>query len=407
MSRLAVLLVAASIGGGCVDYLGPGDIGSVRYFGEVRSTPAMPLPVLPPISDREGNAYVLTGSRDLREVQAFTGQAGGGWSSGCSLHKGDDRGAHGWVGRSQDQAWYWSGDALVEVSGETGSCSYVLDKDPATGASIAFLGVVPSVRDAPSRTTVVALIQTPNDPSPFWVVVDLRTRRYTGLARFQPGFASNVVVLGAGATDDAGGGVMLVRYDAGGSSTIEARYVDADGRQIASAQVGGLDTAVEDSVLGFLAVSDGLASGVTFDGKHVVFNEAGGAARAVAGMTASGVHVYDGKLWLVGVSGGRPVVAPLTGDGSMGSVQAWAASDRAQGVLGGSLQVIDDRAAPRRLTKWSNSASAIGAFPFLSAATPHDYAQDTTLWVIAGPSYMAGGELRTQLALSPMGLSYP
>ena len=92
------LLVLAALTG-CIDYLDPGEVGAVRYFGEVRYTPGTPLPLLPPIADRDGNAYVLSGSRDLRQVTAFTGQAGGGWSSGCALHKGDDRGAHGWIGR--------------------------------------------------------------------------------------------------------------------------------------------------------------------------------------------------------------------------------------------------------------------------------------------------------------------
>lgn len=400
------MLVLAALTG-CIDYLNPGEVGAVRFFGEVRSTPGGPLPLLPPISDRDGNAYVLSGARDLRQVTVFTGQAGGGWSSGCSLHKGDDRGAHGWIGRTQDHAWYWSGDALVEVSGETGSCSYVLDLDPASAASISFLGVAPTIRDAPSRVTVVALIQTPNDAVPYWVVVDLEQQRYTQLAKFDPAYATNVEVLGTGAVDDAGTSVFLVRYDAGGAPVVEARYVDADSREIRRAAVGGLDAAREDEVRGFLSVADdNTAAGVLVDGRQVVLNPQGGSARAVSGMTAAGVHVADGALWLAGTSGG-PVIARIAGDGSVGAVQAWNTSERTESRLAATLQVVDDRAAPRRYVGWSNSKSAIGAFPFLSEATPHGYAQDTTLWLVAGPAYDVGGQRVTQIALAPIGLAYP
>jgi hypothetical protein len=402
---VVVLIAALS---GCIDYLDPGEVGAVRYFGEVRSTAGMPLPVLPPISDRDGNAYVLSGARDLRQVTAFTGQAGGGWSSGCSLHKADDRGAHGWIGGARDRAWYWSGDALVEVSGETGSCNYVLDRDPASAANLAFLGVVPSVRDAPSRVTVVALIQSPNDALPYWVVVDLGLQRYTQLRRFEPGNASNVVVLGTGALDDAGRGVMLVKYDLGGVPVVEARYLDADATETGVAKVGGLEMAAEDEVLGFLAATeDTTAAGVLADGRLVVFNRQGGSARGVSGLTPAGVHVKDGALWMVGTNGSGPAIAGVAPDGGVGGIVGWSTSSRAAGALAGGLQVVDDRAAPRRYTTWSNSSSAIGPFPFLSAATPHAYASGTTLWVIAGTAYDVGGELRTQIALAPIGLAYP
>lgn len=400
---LAIAAVLAGGLGGCVEYLDPGEVGSPRYFGDVRGTP---LPLLAPISDRAGNAYVLSGSRDLRQVTVFTGQAGGGWSSGCALHKADDRGAHGWIGRAQDHAWYWSGDALVEVDGATGGCLFVLDRDPASAANVAFLGVIPSVRDAPSRTSVVALIETPAEPLPYWVLVDLRQRRYT-FRRFEPSNASNVVVLGTGAIDDAGAGVILVRYEIDGAPVVEAHYLDADANQVAVARVSGLEAATEDAVQGFLAVNDaGLASGILVDGQQVAFTRAGGGVRAVANMAPIGVHRFQGELFLVGTTS-SPVISPLSADGSPGQLFEWTSSQRAAGILGGNLQVVDDRAAPRRFITWSNSVSALGAFPFLSATPPHDYAQDTTLWLVAGPSFSVAGEVHTQIALAPIGLTYP
>jgi len=390
----------------CLDYLDPGQVGTVRFFGEVQSTPGSPLPLLPPISDRDGNAYVLSGGRDLRQVTVFTGQAGGGWVSGCALHKGDDRGAHGWVGRTRDHAWYWSGDALVEVSGETGSCSFVLDRDPASAASISFLGVAPAVRDAPSRTSVVALIQTPNDALPFWVVVDLNQKRYTQLTRFAPA-GDKIVVLGTGAVDEAGASVFLVRYELDGLSYVEARYLDAEANITRTVPVSGLNALGEDAVLDFLAVDkDGTAAGVLSDGRIVVFNRDGGSARNATGMTALGVHESDGALWVAGTSGG-PVIASIAGNGAVGNPEPWQAASKADASLRGPLHVIDDRAAPRRNISWTDSYSGIGPAAFLSASTPHHYAIGETLWLVGGPSYDAGGELHTQIALAPIGVSYP
>ena len=90
MRRLIALALVCALGG-CVDYLDPGEHGVMRYFGEVRGD--APLALLPPIADRDGNVYVLYGARDLSTALVFVGHAGGGWTSGCTAHKGDSRGA--------------------------------------------------------------------------------------------------------------------------------------------------------------------------------------------------------------------------------------------------------------------------------------------------------------------------
>ena len=402
-AALALALTAS----GCVDYLDPGELGVLRYFGEVRGAP--PLTLLPPIADRDGNSYVLWGARDRSEVLAFVGHAGGGWTSGCAVHKGDDRGAHGWVGRAQDRAWYWSGDALVEVSGATGSCKAVLDRDPASNADLAFLGVIPHVREAPSRTTLVAMVQSPADPVPFQGVIDLGLGRYSDLVRFEPADAAGVTVLGTGADASGEIGVMLVRWQQGADVRVEGRFLDGAGRTVAVAPVDNVPAMLaEDAVLGSLQVSDrGLVAGLLEGGDLVTFDRDGGGVRSFAlDMTPAGVHRAGGALWLVGDAGG-PVVARLDADGVPGSAQRWTASERVEAALAGEVTVLDDRTDPRRYVSWNDPRSAMGAFPFLTAAGPHAYAQDTTAWLVAGPSYQAGGEPRTSVALVPVGISYP
>jgi hypothetical protein len=166
--------------------------------------------------------------------------------------------------------------------------------------------------------------------------------------------------------------------------------------------------AKEDDLLGFLATKGAIASGILVDGRQAVFDRAGGDARTVSVMTPVGVHAANGELWLVGEDGsGGPVIAQLAANGTPGSAQAWQSSAEAARDLSNGVLVVDDRAAPRRSLKWERASSGIGSSPFMSASTPHHYAQDTTLWLVAGSSYMTGGEERTQVALAPIGWSYP
>jgi hypothetical protein len=401
------VLAAQLVGAGCVDYLDPGELGTPRYFGDVRG--AAPVRMLPPISDRDGNAYVLYGSRDQFEVLTFVGHPGGGWSSDCGLHKSDARGLHGWIGRSQDRAWYWSGDALVELLGEDGTCEAVLDREPTTGAEVRFLGVVPWVKETPSRRTVVALADTPSSAVPYTLLIDLDTHQSITEERFDPPTARELVVLGTGASPARGEGVMVVKYLDGDVVRVEARFVDAAGRTTARAPLTGADDLPVDAVLGELAVhGSGLVVGLLITGDLLVFDHGSGGVRgAPGGLATAGVHAHEGELWLVGVAGGQPALSRVDASGSFGSLEPWTASARAASALEGDLTVLDDRTDPRYYTSWRDPRSAIGAFPLLSPFTPHAYASGTTLWLVAGPSFDAGGEPRTAVALVPVGLSYP
>ena len=99
MFRLAPFAAAVVLLGGCIQYLGPGEIGTGRYFWEIEGDD--PLPVLPPISDRDGNVYILAGSLNQPDVEVFVGHAGGGGSAGCDL---DDKG-HNVYFLASGKAW--------------------------------------------------------------------------------------------------------------------------------------------------------------------------------------------------------------------------------------------------------------------------------------------------------------
>jgi hypothetical protein len=391
---------------GCIDYLESGELGRARYFGEVRG--AAPLRMLPPISDRDGNVYALYGARELNEVEAFVGHSGGGWSLGCDLHEGDDRGAHGRVGHATGRAWYWSGNALVEVNGGSGNCRAILDVDPASGGNLLFDAVVPLVIEQPSRSTALALIRTAADSVPFHVVVDLDLGRYSDARTFEPAGATDLVVLGVGADPGSRTGMMLVRYQLDGETVIEGLYLDDRGEITARAPIEGAADAAEDAVLGYLQSVDGdRVIGLLETGEVLRYDRAGGRAMPFERFAAAGVHRWDDRLYLVGAAGATPVIASIEADGLVAEDRIWGSSVAAAEALRGTVAVIDERSEPRRLVGWQDPASAIGPVPFLSAHSPDHYAEGTTGWLLAGPGFQLDTNPQTSVAFAPIGIEYP
>jgi len=85
----------------------------------------------------------------------------------------------------------------------------------------------------------------------------------------------------------------------------------------------------------------------------------------------------------------------------------WEASSVANQQLNGTVSVLDDRSDPKRNVGWVDPTSAIGTFPFLSSHSLDTYANDTTGWLIAGPSFSGGGIPQTSVAFTPLGIRYP
>jgi hypothetical protein len=403
---LVALAVAAAHAAACAGPPDVGEWGRLRHFGQV--TGETPLDIVPPTADRQGNLYVLWGNIDSLQTEAWVGRAAGGWTRVCTDQtKGTDFGVHGWVGHAEARAWYWSGDALVELAPPSG-CRRLLDFDPSSGASLQFRAIIPRVRETPSRTTTVALVQSPSDPRPFQVLVDLDNEVYGETTGFEPDDARDVEVLGTGANHADGEGVVVVRYRRGDSVRTEARFYDDFATLVDSVSLGGLDEEVPYGIAGYLQASDeGLWAGVLSTGQVLVFDKSGGRVRNASGMNAVGVHRYEGKLWLVGESDGRPRVAAIDDDGGIDGAQSWDASRAAAAALDGTIEVADDRSLPSRTRTWKSPRNAIGPAPFVSAHSPDPYADGTTLWAIGGPIFDSGGEPRTAAAVGAVGIAYP
>jgi hypothetical protein len=409
---LATVVAGSGCITGCVSEPEPGEYGTFRYVGNVRG--ATPLTLIPPVHDRQGNAYVLFGDISTLEVQSFVGSRAGGWSGGCDLSQGNDFGVHGFMGVAEDRVWYWAGEALVVVR-KGGGCERVLEFDPSSGARLNVRAAVPWVRDTPSgKRQALAWIQSATDPLPFQVVLDLNDASgfndgvYTEIREFDPGNASDVQVLGTGGRLKAQEGVVIARFTVDGTVRTEARFISIEGRTTDEVTLAGLDTLPQYGFLGYLQGNEsGLYAGLDVEGQLVVFDRSGGKRVAVSGMTPAGVHEWDGQLYLVGEDGGRPKVAPIDDDGDIGDVDDWDASIAAIESLGGEIDVIDDRSLPSREIKFGNPRTAMGNFPFVQSHRLDYYADGTTAWLVAGPSFSAAGEDRTAIAYAPVGVSYP
>ncbi len=391
---------------GCADTLAPGELGQARVVGTVKGDPPR---VLAPVSDLDGNVYVLSGAKDYpQDTKVYVGKAGGGWMGSCGATKGDSYGPHGWVGRTHDRQWYWSGEALVSVSGNNGDCHALLDRDPVSGTSLAFIAVVPWVRDTPTQTSTVALIKGSADRLPFQVRIDLRADLYTSVRVFEPSEAQNVVVLGVGAREDRGEGYVLLRYEIAGEAVTEARFLDDQAMTTGAVRLP-LDPALPPySIVGFLqANAEGLVTGLLSTNQLVSFDRSGGVVRDLQLIQAAGVHRWEEGVYLVGTIDDRPHIVPLNNDGSAGAPRVWTTSEVVAASVAGGLDLIDDRTMPSRSEHWPNARSAIGAYPFLGAQSLDRYAQGTTGWLFAGPSYDTAGELATIVAFAPVGVAYP
>lgn len=402
IGALAIVLAGVSVS--CSDTLAEGEIGTPRVVGNVRGLP--PIPVYAPAADRAGNVYILAGTRDLPEVTAFVGRVGGGFSGGCRLTKGDKLGPLGWVGFSQDTQWYWAGNALVRMK-SVADCSRVLDRDPASGTDLLMRAVFPWVRDTPSKTTMVAMAGGPGDPQPFTLVIDLAAEIYTSRRAFEPANARDVNVLGAGASAKLRQEFAVLSFVVGDTRRTEGRFLDENGELVGRIPIANAGDIPAYGIRGFLEASDaGLVAGLTNDKRLVLFDGESGRTIPVTGMDPVGVHRWDGALYLVGSADDRPVIAPILDDGSLGPVALWSAAARLDGVLRGAIDVTDDRTPPRRSLRFDPARPA-HRFPLVTEHTSVHYADNTTLTLIAGPTFGEGADAFSMIAVVPVGVTYP
>ena len=407
----------------CVDYLEPGELGTSRFFAEVRGK--TPLPITPPISDRDGNVYVLYGN-DGNFLSTFIGHTQGTWTSGCDFHKVKEEPIIGWVGTAQHRAWYWSGHSLAELSGKTGTCNVVLDKDPLNSANIFFHGVIPWIRETPSQTTVLALMKTGINPSLVHTVIDLDLGRYTNNRKFEPTDAKNISVLGVGAHRDTERGFFLTQYEQNNKTITAGIALDKDGKEMYRTFISSMPVLSDDETIkaaGYLLSSDGAAVvGLLKTGHLLFYNHHQGTSciqtaseiiQHSSGLAPIGIHQWDGRLWLVGLLNNQPAISALNPSieqcsARIETASIWNTSIQARNKLEQGVTVLDQRSAPTEQYRWNPAKTGMGAFPFLHAYSPDKLAIDTTGWIIAGPSFsFDGNNTMTSIAFISIGISYP
>lgn len=404
LSGLALCLPLTS----CIEYLGEGQIGQARFIYRARGE--TPLPIAAPTNDRDGNMYFIY-ALDAANIEAGVVFKDGGASGGCYIHEGADRRTHGFVGWAQSRAWFWSGDALGVLSGNNGDCRELLDRDPTTGVDIKFKAVVPYVKETPSQTTLVALVQSPVDRVPYNVQIDLDLRRYSSVEEFEPPSAREFWALGTGADRDAEIGVVVLRYEINDDIRTEARYYDTEANEIDIVSLGGmgLGNLEEDAVLGFVeGDANGFMAAALSTGEVLIFNRNGGDVVEAPGIDELvGVHRWQGATYVVGVRDGRPATSRLGANGQLEQARVWRASEAIANTLDDGIEVLDDTVRPIRFSTWTNARSATGIAPYLHPQSPPPYANETTVLLIAGPTSTAALDSITSVAVAPAGISYP
>jgi hypothetical protein len=436
--RYSLLLFSLCGSAGCrTGLLENGEWGTLRYFGELAgvapsrfdSDNAQPvMELIPPISDRNGNTYVLYEEPTGGSV-VYVGEALGGWSKGCPAGEEmlpnvdvTEAQVRGFLGASDDMAWFWAGDALVQVSGETGACKQILDKDPLTVTDLRVMAALPYIHETPARRTVSAWVQGSNDAisrrPPFEVVVDLDLRRYVSYKEFEPSDARCVDILGVGGSDSREEGVVVVAYNLDGERIVEARIIDATGHTTFNVPLSLDDSDVyacdefgeptpEPKIVGQLQANDrGVYAAILTNGQLLAFNEKGGDARKLPDFDAQGLVRFDGELWVSGTLDDRPVIGQIQADGQVQKVVQWTTSENAARALQGKISVLDQRYQPAEPIAWRSPVTAVGSWPFISPFPLDEYALNTTGWLVAGPSFESTLS-RTAVAFGPVGIAVP
>ena len=357
--------------------------------------------LVPPMADREGNIYILYGAPDWFETQVFVGRVDGGWTGGCSAERGTS-GLHGFVGRSLDRVWYWSGSGLVEVVGETGACREVLSNDPVSGTELTFLGVAPMVDETPTRRFAYALLRGATGV-PTFSMVDLDAKLPFNGTEVPAKGEDPLEVIATGAWSAVRATAFVVRV----GNTVTAYFLDRGGDLVDSVELDVPRTVEAYGVPGNLQFSDGgAAAGLTADGRVLVLNLDGGGL-VEPDFNVQGVLRWDGRLYLTGEDSGGLVIAEVQDDRSVDEHIPFVSASLALDGLDGPIDVIDERGSPLRTREWSEAESAIGSAPLISPWVIDPYTIGSTGWLLAGPGFDTGVEPVTATAFAPVGLELP
>jgi hypothetical protein len=352
---------------------------------------------LPPMTDRAGNLYVVTGQPDTtgspQPGTAHTGGARGGWSAGCSTGNGTYGGARGWIGAVAGRGWLWTKTQIVEMDVGAANCTTKLDIDPSSMGDIIYRAVAPLLEETVSGKFAVAIINIGSDPTRYLVTLDL------DLAAIRDSVALvDTQVLSTGADHETGEAAFLIT-DAAGTRLLLAKPNDGITAEIPvsgtvpeeTAEVGEIAFGDDGSIIAEVR-TDTVAVG-TRDGLTIT----------PAPLTARTVdRDDDGHAFLLGTDANGPAFAPVT-DGQLGGELPWSNAIAVDGALANEVVVLDERAGNRTATKWK-AHSAYGPSALLPRRSAPHYAVDTRAVLVADPPVDRGGIPYSQIAVVPVGV---
>jgi len=378
-----------------------GEWGTFRYVADLKGV-APDMPLIPPYTDRDGNVYVLWGKADEADTKVFAGSTLGGWRGGCDPSS-DGQGVRGFVGRLDDQAYYWVGGTLAKVYGSSGNCKRRFSNHPWTRVELNWEAIAPQASASPSRSPIAGLVSTTVDTLPFYEIVDIDDDLIIAERGFTPANASDLRILGAGSDPYAGTFHFLVQYTGSSGKVTEVQVLDEAANLQKSIGVT-MGEAEAGSLKAFLRIdSTGTGAGIFDDGSLIVYDGGAGTTTTPANFTPYGVQVFDDELFVLGVSGNQPVAAAISG-GQIGQPKSWEAPLAADGKLG-NISVLYEGEGTDAPLVWTDAQSAFAPAPFLTPFPLDDYAPGVTTWIVGGPSYsFSGSEVMTSIAVAPVGI---
>jgi len=254
---------------------------------------------------------------------------------------------------------------------------------------------------------MLAMVQGITDPVPYHTVVDLDQRLYGDLRTFEPPSAKDIKVIGVGADRLNQRGYIAVQYTLDGAAMFEVLVLDHSGDELFRIRLDGGDLLDEFAIQGELSISEtGLVAGLVSDGRLLVFNTSTGRLFDYETFEPMGVQSWGGTLWLTGMEGSQPLIAPIEDTLEIGIPQNWGSAYNLAKKINEGVVVLDERTDPSRQEHWQDSVSAFADHPLL---TPHPLDMHTTAstgWLVAGPYYESVNTY-TSVAFAPVGVSFP
>ena len=385
---------------GCIEAIPSGEAGLARRVDIMRGPT---VAVVPPITDLNGDVFVVTGTVDLAGAvepgKVHIGRANGGWIHSGNLGLSVDLVARGWIGVIEDRAWLWTREQIFEFPAndfnpELQLRSYSwLDTDPQSGADLKFEAIAPFIDRSISAARALAIVTTATEPRAFLSTLDLghgqeRFARILGSMPIEGGMQA----LGCGNAGDSAAFLL------GNDTSAVLLFANADGL-VGQAAVTGVPAAVR----GTIGVGkDGSVAAVLADGHVLVGNRSAVRVQAPPIQVRGSVTDDDGNLWLTAIG---PRLVPVVG-GQLGIPLDWTSAAAADAVIQAGIDVVDERVSSRVSLRW-NAHNVLGDATLVAEQPSLPYAVGVRGWLVGDAPIDRGGILYNDVAFVPLGVTFP